>query len=157
MANTLIRIKDTGARTVGGSVDYTQVGSGAWIDLSGFSLTGDFTVTGTNNVSFQENTSDTTLLTFQANEVSALQAPRLTLRGIVPATSTALITNIINLSRSKGIKRLTGGLGMIDAIPEVATDTYQYVSVIIKNITFTETVSGDDTNINFTIQLEQTK
>jgi len=153
MANTLIRIKDTGARTVGGTTVYTQIGSGAWLDLSGFSLTGEFTLNSTNNVAFKEDTNGH--LTFQANEVSALQAPRFTIRGVVPASSSTLITQIVQLGRSKGIKRITGGLGLVDALPEVATDTYEYVSVIIKNITFTEIVKGDKVNIGFTIQLEQ--
>lgn len=155
VVDSTIQIKDTGKRNTVGSVIYTQVNSGNWISLYGFTLTGEFTVNTTNNVTQRNDTGDSTLLTFESNEVAAIQAPRLTLRGLVPAASTSTITNIINLGRTKGIKQLAGGLGFIDAMPEVVSGTPNYIYVIVKNITFTEAVGTDNVNIAFTIQLEQ--
>jgi hypothetical protein len=158
MANgTIIQLKDTGLNKVGGSVVYNPVNSGTWIPIKGFTIRGEFTVNGTNNVTTLTDTSNTSQLTFQSNELTAIQAPRFTLQGLVEASDATTIGHIINLGRSKGIKRLTGGLGMIAALPEVATDTYEYVSVLIKNITFSEVVANDTSFINFTIQLEQVR
>lgn len=152
--NQKVEIADTGKRNTTGSVVYTQVNSGTFFELPGFSLTGEFTVTTTNNVGFKNDPNDSTKLTFNSNETVALQAPRLTLRGIVPASSTSLITNIISLGRTKGIKQLKGGLGFINALPEVSSNA---IHVIVKNITFSEILRDDKSNIAFTIQLEQVK
>jgi len=152
---TKIRLKDTGLNKVGGTVDYTAVNSGAWTDLSTFQLRGEFTVNTTNNVSTKTDSSNSSQLTFVPNEISAIQGPRFTLQGLVSATDTTLIANIINFERSKGVKRISGGAGLIAALPEVLTDTYNYVSVIVKNVTFSEVVKNGENYINFTIQLEQ--
>lgn len=155
MANSIIQILDTGKRTPDGSVDYTQVNSGSWIDLYGFTLRGEFTNSSTNNAGQRDDTSDSTKLTFIPNETAAVIAPRFTIQGLVPSSSTETITNIVELGRTKGIKQLAGGLGLIEALPEASLTSPTFVYVIIKNITFSEVVATDVTNIAFTIQLEQ--
>jgi hypothetical protein len=154
-----IKIKDTGLDKVGGSVTYSAVTYGIdnWIDLDGFTFRGEFTVNTTNNVATKTtiNYFSGESLDFQSNEIAALQAPRFTLQGLVSAGDSTKIRAIVNLGRTMGIKRISGGMGLINALPEVATDTYNYVSVIVKNITFSEVVSNGEDKINFTIQLEQ--
>lgn len=150
---TKIQIKDTGLNKVGGSVIYTPVASGAWISLSSFNLRGEFTVNTTDNQSLRS--SDSSMLSFKSNELSTLLPPRFTLSGAVLATDNVTIQNIVKLGRSKGIKRITGGLAMISALPEKQVDTYDYISVIIKNITFSEIVADSKDYVAFTIQLEQ--
>lgn len=155
MADTSIQILDTGKRVITGSVIYTQVNSGSWISLPGFNLTGEFTLNTTTNVGQRSRTDDSSFFSFTSNEVTNLQAPRLTLRGLVPASDTSTLTNIINLGRTKGVKQLAGGLGFIDALPEVLGTSPKYIYVIIKNITFSEVYSEDKSNVGFTIQMEQ--
>lgn len=151
--DTRIQILDTGRNSVNGAQIYAQVNSGNWIPLSGFTLSGNFGVSSTNHASFQE--ADASNLSFLPNEAAALQAPRFTLRGIVPADDNATIQNIIKLQRSKGIKQLTGGLGLIDSLPEASTTSPVYIHVIIKTVDFSEVYASDKKNITFTIQLEQ--
>lgn len=150
--SSTIRIKDTGLNKVGGTEVFTKINSGNWTELKGFSLRGEF---GTQGTDYQSQRESGGLLTWKSNEVTALMSPRFTLQGLVDATDATLIANIIKFGRSKGVKRITGGLGLIAALPEVATDTYSYVSIKINNITFTEVQANSTNYINFTIQCEQ--
>ena len=150
----VIRIKDTGLDKVGGTVTYTQIDSGNWIDLSGFVMRFEFTVLATTHQATQV---DGDKLTFFPNEVTGVQAPRITLQGLIDATNATTISNIIQLNRTMGVKRLSGGIGVISGMPEKLTDTYDYISVIIKNITMSEVLSNDKEFANITIQLEQVR
>lgn len=149
------RLKDTGLDNVGGNLIYTPIDSGNWIDFNVSSNRFEFTVNTTNNVATRTNSTNASLMDFKSNEVSALMSPRFTLRGLVKASDAATINNLINLGRSKGIKRLSGGLGTISGLPEVQTDTYDYISVVIKNITVSEVINKDEDYADMTIQLEQ--
>lgn len=156
MANK-IRIKDTGLNKVGGTVTYTPVNGGVWTNLDTFVMRGEFTVQTTNNDAQRTDPANSSNLTFESNEIAAIQAPRFTLQGTVLGSNSTLIKNIIQFGRSKGIKRLSGGAGIIEGMPEVANDTHDYISVIIKNITFTDNTKNSENYINFTIQLEQVR
>lgn len=155
----VIRIKDTGLDVVGGTETHAKVTYGVdnWVPLNGFSLTGEFTVKGTNNEASRTsgNYFAGTALTYNPNEIAAIIPPRFTIRGLVNAEDSTLVRAIVNLQRTLGIKRLTGGIGLIDALPEVATDTYEYVSILIKNVTFTERIQNDKKYIDITINAEQ--
>lgn len=155
MADNKIQLLDTGKAEVGGSVIYTQANSGNWLDLSGFTLSGAFNGNKSNHVSFQE--ADDSNLTFMNNEMVAIQGPLFTLRGLIPASNTTTISTLISLHRSKGIKQLAGGMGLINALPEATGTNPKYINVIISRINFSEKYSTDKGNIDFVIELEQVK
>lgn len=149
-----IRFKDTGLDEVGGSVLYSTINSGNWFTMYGFSITFEFTTLKSDNQSTQVSEGE---FVYINNEVAGVQAPRITLQGLVPVSDSTLIQNIVKLNRTIGIKRLSGGLGVINALPEVETDTYNYISVIVKNITIREELVNDTEYANITIQLEQVR
>lgn len=152
MSGTEIKILDTGKRNVADSgTTWTQMNSGTWINLKGFTLSGDFTNNITANDALSTNSSDTSLLTFSSNEKTMNMAPRFLLRGLVGASETSTMTNIVNLGRKKAVLKMKGGLGFIAALPEYSDGVY----VLIKNINFSETMANDTANVNFTINLEQ--
>lgn len=154
MANTTIRLKDSGLDEVGGTAVYNQVNYGNWLPLDGFTLRGEFTVQKTEFASTRTDPTNESLLTFKANEIASVLPPRITIQGLVDATDVLTISDIVDMGRSKGIKRLTGGLGLIEATYDGA-DTYAYWNVLITNITFSEVVRNGTSYINFTIQAEQ--
>jgi len=156
MANgETVRIKDTGLNKVGGTETYPKVNSGNWIDTTSNSVRFEFNTKTTNNESSQSDTAGN--LTFNSNEVTAVIPPRFTVAAKVAVGDAQGLQDMIMLGRSKGVKRLSGGLALIAALPEVETDTYPYVSVIIKNITPSETMSKSDEWVVFTIQMEQVR
>lgn len=149
-----LRIKDTGQNTDSGSVIYTQVNSGSWFDLTGFSFIAEFTTLTSDH---QTQVVESGLFTFSPNDMVGIQAPRFTIQGLVESSNTSLIQNIIKLNRTLGVKRISGGSGIISALPESATDTYTYVPVIVKNITLSDVVRNGVDYVSMTIQLEQVK
>lgn len=152
MVDSTIQILDTGKINKDDSgTSYTQLNSGTWIDLSGFTLSGDFTNLLTSNEAARDDSTDSGLFTFNSNEKTMIQAPRLILRGLVLASATSTITNIINLGRKKSVLKMKGGLGFIEAMPEYSDGIY----VIIKNTNFSEVYKDTKSTINFTINLEQ--
>jgi hypothetical protein len=153
--STTYRLKDTGLDKVGGTAVYTPVNSGNWITIPTVSNRFELTVQTTDFGALRTNPSNTSLMDFKPNEVSSLLSPRMNIRALIDATNPTTITNIINLGRSKGVKRLSGGLGVISGMPEKATDTYDYISVLIKNITISEVIANGNTYADITIQLEQ--
>lgn len=164
MAETKVRIKDTGLNKVGGSLTYNQVDSGNWIDLATTRINYEFnTKTTSNEGSVVDSNGD---LTFQSNEVSAIIPPRFTVSAWVLADDTQTIQNIIKLGRTQGVKRLTGGMGVISALPEKQVDLgtsnnvgvdLDYISVIVKNVTPSEVKNNSTEYIKLTIQMEQVK
>lgn len=154
-----IRIKDTGLNKVGGTKDFINITYGVdnWIPLDGFSLRHEFNVMTSDNQSTKTtgNYFSGQTLNFQSNEVTGIISPRLTLQGIVATSNATKIRALIGLNRTMGIKQLSGGAGIIDAYPEVATDTYNYISVIVRNFTISEVVLDGTEYAKITIQLEQ--
>ena len=164
MTNSTISIKDTGLNKVGGTALYTPANSGNWLDLYGFSLNGEFNVNTTDNDAYRNE--DSSNLTFSSNEISSINAPRFTLRGIVPlSTSATTIGHLLNMRTTKSVKLLTGGLGLIDNYSDAVSvvkgaGNVNAIYVIITNVTFSEESvdtndSGNENIVNFTIQLEQ--
>jgi hypothetical protein len=152
---TTYRLKDTGLGEVGGSQIYTPVNSGKWLEIPTVANRYELTVQTSDFTALRTNETNTSLMDFKSNEVSALMAPRMNIRALVNVTDATKISAIINMGRSKGIKRLSGGMGVISGMPEKDTDTYDYINVLIKNITISEVLSSDDTYADITIQLEQ--
>jgi len=154
MVTTKIRIKDTGLNKVGGSVIYNKVSAGAWIDLSAQRINYEFNTKTTNNeaAGLVDGNGD---MTFSANEVTTIIPPRFTIENYVLASDAQTLSDMIMLGRTQGIKRLSGGMGIISALPEKLVDTYDYISVIVKNITPREVLMNSTDYIVFTIQLEQ--
>lgn len=158
MTDAAIYIRDSGKLKPSDSgTTYTQVNSGTWQQLNGFTISADFTNDITSNDANRTNSTYSHLLTFNSNEVVQIQAPRFTLRGVVPITDTTAITNLINFSRSKGVKRIKGGLGLFDILSDIEAGTEDAIDVIFKNTNMTEIYNDDTSNISFTINLEQVR
>ena len=147
-----IRIKDTGLNRVGGTKIYSTV-SDDWIELHGMSLRHDLTVMTTDNQSTKIN--DDGELTFQSNEITGVQSPRLSLQGVVEISDVDMVKKLIKLDRTMGIKQLSGGAGIISAYPEAQNDTYDFIYVILKNFTIAEVVRDGTDYAKITIGLEQ--
>lgn len=154
-----IIIKDTGKDAPNGTNLFTKINNGEWIELPSGSINFEFNTISTN---YESMVVDETTNFFkpQSNEVTAILPPRITVRCLVPATDTATIQNIILLGRSRGLKMLSGGLGVIDALPEAVDETYgtetrKAVYIIIKNIAPSEVIRNGTNYISFTIQMEQ--
>lgn len=146
-----IRIQDSGALN---SQTYENVGLPDWIELPSDRLTYEFTVKQSNHEAAVVGEGNS--LTFNSNEVSAIIPPRFTVNFYIPATDTARINKLIALQRSKNIKKLTGGMGLISAIPEKFTEgSDDIIFINIKNMTGSEIISEDKEFIKFTLQLEQ--
>ena len=149
MDNT-VRIKDTGKATSDGDVVYTQYDNGNWIDLQGFNLTFESNTGSTAKVGYV--TEDFSTLGYSKNETTVLYPMRITLRGTIKDVNPTLVANLLGLQKKKGVKQLSGGLGTINAIKD-GTDTYDYINVIITNITIGENLPVDRTNAGFTVQM----
>jgi hypothetical protein len=154
MVDASIYIRDTGKlKRADSSATYTRVNSGTWTELYGFTLTFDFQNDITSNDANRTDASNSHLLTFNSNEVTQTQAPRMILRGHYPLSSgTSLIQHLINFSRSKGIKQIKGGVGTITAFPECADSA---IYVLFKNMNISEVYNDDTSGVAFTINLEQ--
>lgn len=153
MANNKIEIKDSGLNEVGGSIVYTQINSGGWIELPSTRLNSEFTTKTTNNDS---SIDDGTFFTFNSNEITAIISPRFTINCLIQASNSTLISNLIQIQRSPSIKQLTGGSGLISGLPDKIVDgSRDFVYVLIKNMTFSEVVAEGVNYIKCTIQLEQ--
>lgn len=155
----VIIIKDTGKDSPLGTEKFNKVNNGQWIELPSGSINFEFNIISTNYESMVIDSS-TGYFKPQSNEVSAVLPPRITVRCLVPADDTTTIKNIILLGRSRGLKLLSGGLGVIDAIPEAIDETYgaenrKAIYVIIKNIAPSEIVRNGVNYTSFTIQMEQ--
>lgn len=157
MVSDEIQILDSGLNKVGGAILYPRVNSGSWIGLNGFTLRGEFTVTSTDHSSTLDDPSDSGKLTFKSNALTKVLTPRYTLQGVILASDSQKIKDIVELSRTKGIKQLSGGTGLIKALPEASLTSPVFIYVLVKNITFSEVEANGDTYINFTIQLEQVR
>lgn len=155
-----VAFKDTGLAKASDSVGtYTAVYDG-WLLLSGFTCRGEFTVNTTDYASYREE-SNGSVLSFKPNELTAILPPRFTIQGLLLATDSTRIEALIRMGRSKGIKQMAGGLGVISAIKEANEadvpnfTSHDYIYVLIKNITFSEVLAEDKAYVNFTIQVEQ--
>jgi len=153
-----IIIKDTGKNTPNGDIVFTQQNGGTWIEVPSGSLTFEFTTVSTNYESMLIDDA-TGYFKPQSNEVSSVLPLRITLRGLVEATDTPTLTNLINLQRSRGLKLLSGGMGVINAMPNTVEETYfsevrKCIYVIVKNVTMSEIVRNSANYVNITIQLE---
>lgn len=151
----VVRIKDTGK--VNGddiSPTYTQIDSGNWISFYGTQLSFTLDTTFNDKVSSLTDPNAQHLITYKSNEIGALKAPRITLRGVLETSDKQSLTNLTLLQRSKGIKQISGGAGFISALPEKKTDTYEYVNVIIKNLNVEEVVRNGTNYLKFTANLE---
>jgi hypothetical protein len=156
-----IRIKDTGLNKVGGTEIHPKVASGAWLDLDGFRLTYEFNVLNTNVEAYKDITYlGGKRLDYAKNAPTILVPPRITLQGIIKTADHAsgnmsTLQNLLLMRSTFGVKRISGGYGVIDILPEVATDTHKYISVIITNITVTEQSRDSTDTVAVTVQLKQ--
>lgn len=149
-----IKIADTGLNEVGGTVTYTQVDSGSWIDFTGFRFGFQFPATATDNST--QVLADSSNLTFSPNEVESLSAPRISMAGLVDIdTNSGVITKLIQLQRSLGVKRLAGGLGVFGVLPEASGTSPNYISVIITNISVEENLRGSTNTVAVTVEFQQ--
>lgn len=164
--NTL-RIRDTGLDEVGGTEIYSKVEYGSendLIPLGSSRLNSEFTVNTTDYKSTRLSNGE---LDFVSNEISSVLPPRWQVNGLIPASNVEQIQAIRKLQTTLGIKELTGGLGLISAMPEKQTGTYtpqngspttyDFIHVIVKNVTMAEVLSRSTEYIQVTIQLEQVK
>lgn len=162
MADKTVRISDTGLNKVGGAVTYNQIDSGNWINLATTRINYEFNTKNTNNEGSVIDVNGN--LTFQPNEVTAIIPPRFTVNAFVLADDTDKIQNIIMLGRTQGVKKLSGGMGVISALPEKESEyfesideTLDYIYVIVKNVTPSEVKSDNEEYVRLTIQMEQVR
>ena len=153
-------IKDTGLDKVGGTVKYSQSGSGNWMSLFSSRLNVEMTTKSTNYASGQIDPT-TQNLTFNNDELSAVLPPRITIEAMMPIndqTSKDLMKEILMLQRTLGVKYLKGGLGLLDVMPNNLVDGGDNViAILVKNIVPREVVDNATTYIALTIQAEQIK
>lgn len=147
-----IKIQDAGVENASA---YSGVGLPDWVTIPSDRLTYEFTVKTTNHeASIYEDGE----LDFNSNEIAAIIPPRFTVNFYIRASDKQKIRDLIRLQRNTNIKKITGGMGLISAIPESFTEgDDDIVFVIIKNMTGSEVVAEDTEFIKFTMQLEQVK
>ncbi len=146
-----IRIKDTGLNKVGGTKKYSTA-TDDWVDLDGFQLRHEFTVMSSDN---QAPVIDDGKLTFTSNEITGIQAPRLTMQGVIATADINKLQLLLDMRRTLGIKEISGGAGIIPAYPGAYVDDYNCIAVILKNVTMSEVVKDGTEYANITIQMEQ--
>lgn len=146
-----LRIKDTGLESVSGSEIYTKANSGNWLDLYGFTIAANYrNLVSTNEGHINEDSSN---FGHSENAQTGCAPPRYTIRGTVAAAdATNILTKLVAFRKSKGVKRLSGGLGVIDADKD-GDDTYSYINVIIVNLTISEVLASSTDYIDFTIEV----
>ena len=150
-----VRIRDTGKLNADDtSATYTAINGGNWLDLLGVSMRFEFTSTKTNNVA---TLSDGDLLTFKSNQKSAVQSPRITIQGLVKSTESETIKTLVQMERSKTVQQISGGAGVIDALPEASSTSPVYIHAFITNLTYSEVVRNGTDYVDMTIQLEQVR
>lgn len=152
-----LKIQDTGFDTPTGVLTHVKVewGSDNWLPLGSDRINAEFTVTGTSNSGYKN---ESNVLGYFNNEVAAIMPPRWQINGLIPATETDLLRAIRNLQRTVGVKKLKGGLGSIAAMPDSIEDgDDRAIFVIVKNITFGEVVTNSTDYVAITMQLEQVK
>ena len=160
-----LKLKDTGLDKPDGTELYSKVtfNTDNFVPLGGTRLTSEFTTNATQGTTTRISNGE---FSFKNSEVTAVLPPRWQITGLIPASETELIKAIRKLQKTLGIKELTGGLGTISAMDEVRIGTYtpegggedisyDYIYVIVKNITMSEVISNSVDYVNVTIQLEQ--
>ncbi len=151
-----LEIADTGLDKVNGTEIYVKVNSGEYLTLYSNVLRSEFTVQTTDNSSYRKK--DDSNITFHSNELTAVLPPRFTINAFIPVDNTDDISNVIALRNSKGIKKLKGGLGLINASPDNFDDSGEdAIYVLLKNLTLNEVLRESTNYLKMTLQLEQVR
>jgi len=151
MVDTTTRIKDTGL-DIEGNASFTAYASGAWIEFPSNNFIFEGNIGDEGKAGFVKE--DDSTLDYFKNDTTILHPPRITMRGIIANADSTKLAQLWALRKSRGVKRLTGGINVISAIKD-GTDTHDYINVIITNVTFTENYVGDNTNVSYTVQFKQ--
>lgn len=148
MVGVKLEIQDTGVSSVGGAKIYST-SSDDWINLYATTMRPELDSVGTNHESARIKDGERVAV---SNEIITSLPTRITINGLYLLSDIENFKKVIKMQRTLGLKKIKGGLGLINILPGVTDDSEIYI--IIRSIKPTEVMSDSTSTIGYTMQVE---